>query len=97
MAEKGLIQDIHTSNFDQTNTWLNDNSQQNAIKGLQFSLTANVGIGVRLYKGLNLFFEPGFTWYIPNNSSPQPENIRTEQPYNLSLTAGLRYNLDKKK
>lgn len=93
MAEKGLIKDVQTYTFDQTNTQLGNDSQQTAIKGLQFSLTANVGLGVRVYKGLNLFFEPGFTWYIANNSSPQPENIRTEHPYNLSLTAGLRYNL----
>ncbi|MDD3479062.1 MAG: outer membrane beta-barrel protein [Paludibacteraceae bacterium] len=95
MAEKGLVQDVHTNTFDQTDNLLNSDSQQTAIKGLQFSLIANVGLGVQLYKGLNLFFEPGFTWYIANNSSPQPENIRTEHPYNLSLTAGLRYNLNK--
>ena len=95
IAEKGLIQDIQTNTFDQTDNLVNSDSQQNSIPGLQFSLTANVGLGVKLYKGLNLFFEPGFTWYIANNSSPQPENIRTEHPYNLSLTAGLRYNLNK--
>lgn len=95
MAEKGLVQDVHTNTFDQADNPLNSDSQQTAIYGLQFSLIANVGLGVQLYKGLNLFFEPGFTWYIPNQESPQPENIRTEHPYNLSLTAGLRYNLNK--
>jgi len=95
MAEKGLVQDVHINTFDQAYNLLNSDSQQTAIKGLQFSLIANVGLGVQLYKGLNLFFEPGFTWYIANNSSPQPKNIRTEHPYNLSLTAGLRYNLNK--
>lgn len=95
MAEKGLVQDVHTNTFDQADNLLNSDSQQTAINGLQFSLTANVGLGIQLYKGLNLFFEPGFTWYIPNQKAPQPENIRTEHPYNLSLTAGLRYNLNK--
>lgn len=95
MAEKGLVQDVHTNTFDQADNLLNSDSQQTAINGLQFSLIANVGLGVQLYKGLNLFFEPGFTWYILNQESPQPENIRTEHPYNLSLTAGLRYNLNK--
>ena len=95
MAEKGLVQDVHTNTFGQADNLLNSDSQQTAIKGLQFSLIANVGLGVQLYKGLNLFFEPGFTWYIPNQESPQPENIRTEHPYNLSLTAGLRYNINK--
>ena len=86
---------MHTNTFDQADNLLNSDSQQTAINGLQFSLIANVGLGVQLYKGLNLFFEPGFTWYIPNQESPQPESIRTEHPYNLSLTAGLRYNLNK--
>ena len=95
MGEKGLVQDVHTNTFDQADNLLNSDSQQTAINGLQFSLIANVGLGVQLYKGLNLFFEPGFTWYILNQESPQPENIRTEHPYNLSLTAGLRYNLNK--
>lgn len=95
MAEKGLVQDVHTNTFDQADNLLNSDSQQTAINGLQFSLIANVGLGVQLYKRLNLFFEPGFTWYIPNQESPQPENIRTEHPYNLSLTAGLRYNINK--
>ena len=95
MGEKGLVQDVHTNTFDQADNLLNSDSQQTAINGLQFSLIANVGLGVQLYKGLNLFFEPGFTWYILNQESPQPENIRTEHPYNLSLTAGLRYNINK--
>ena len=95
MAEKGLVKDVQTYTFDQTNALLDNNSKEEFINGFQFSLTANIGLGVRLYKGLNLFFEPGFTWYIPNNTSPQPESIRTEHPYNLSLTAGLRYNLNK--
>lgn len=94
MAEKGLVKVVQTYTFDQTNALLDSDSNEELIKGFQFSLTANVGLGVRVYKGLNLFFEPGFTWYIPNNPSPQPENIRTEHPYNLSLTAGLRYNLN---
>ena len=95
MAEKGLVQDVHTNTFGQADNLLNSDSQQTAINGLQFSLTANIGLGIQLYKGLNLFFEPGFTWYIPNQESPQPESIRTEHPYNLSLTAGLRYNINK--
>ena len=95
MAEKGLVKNVQTYTFDQTNALLDSDSKEEFINGFQFSLTANIGLGVRLYKGLNLFFEPGFTWYIPNNTSPQPENIRTEHPYNLSLTAGLRYNLNK--
>lgn len=94
MAEKGLVKNVQTYTFDQTNALLDSDSKEEFINGFQFSLTANIGLGVRLYKGLNLFFEPGFTWYIPNNTSPQPENIRTEHPYNLSLTAGLRYNLN---
>jgi len=97
MGEKGLIQDVSTKNFDSENHLLSTDSEQASIKGMQWSLTANVGLGITIYKGLHLFFEPGFTWYIPNTISPQPENICTEQPYNLSLTAGLRYDFDKYK
>jgi len=97
MGEKGLIKDVSTQNFDDEQNLLSTDSEQFSINGLQWSLTTNVGLGITIYKGLHLFFEPGFTWNIPNTQSPQPESIRTEHPYNLSLTAGLRYNLNKKR
>lgn len=95
MGEKGLIKDVSTRYFENYDILSGTDSKQESIKGVQWSLTANLGLGINLYQGLALYFEPGFTWYIPNTLSPQPNNSRTEHPYNLSLSAGLRYNLKK--
>lgn len=95
MGEKGLVRDVTTRYFENYDILWDTDSKQESIKGVQWSLTANIGVGVNLYKGLHLYFEPGFTWYIPNTHAPQPDNLRTEHLYNLSLTAGLRYNFEK--
>ena len=72
---------------------LSSQTDHEYIKGIQGSLTANVGLAVMFFKGMGIYFEPGFTWYIPAEKFPQPVNSRTVHPYNLSLTAGLRFNL----
>lgn len=92
-CEKGLVADqrVRRSNID--GMLLTDEAKHEYIAGVQGSLTANVGLALYFYKGMSLYFEPGFSWYIPSVNYPQPVNSRTEHPYNLSLTAGLRFNV----
>lgn len=97
MGEKGLIRKTEAYTYSPEGDLVDAIPSESSIDGMQWSLTANVGVAVTLYKGLNIYFEPGFTWYIPNSSHPQPETMRTKNPYNLSLTLGLRFNFDKTK
>lgn len=92
-CEKGLIATQHRQTFDLDDALLSSQTNYEYIKGIQGSLTANVGLAVMFFKGMGIYFEPGFTWYIPTEKFPQPVNSRTVHPYNLSLTAGLRFNL----
>ncbi len=92
-CEKGLVADQHTKRFNADDMLLADKTEHHYIKGVQGSLIANIGLGIYFYKGMSIYFEPGFAWYIPSTRYPQPPNLRTEHPYNLSLTAGLRFNV----
>ena len=92
-CEKGLVADQQVKRFNADGVLLADETDHHYIEGVQGSLTANVGLGLCFYKGMSIYFEPGFTWYIPSTRYPQPPNLRTEHPYNLSLTAGLRFNV----
>lgn len=92
-CEKGLVADQQVKRFNTDGVLLANETDHHYIEGVQGSLTANVGLGLCFYKGMSIYFEPGFTWYIPSTRYPQPPNLRTEHPYNLSLTAGLRFNV----
>lgn len=92
-CEKGLVADQHVQRRNVDEVLLADETSHDYIKGVQGSLTANVGLSLSFYKGMAIYFEPGFTWYIPSTHYPQPTNLRTAHPYNLSLTAGLRFNV----
>ena len=60
-----------------------------SISGLQWSLSSGVGLSYRIYKDLNLYLEPCFSYYFDTN---QPLSIRTEDPFNFNLRMGLRYD-----
>ncbi|MDR3328217.1 MAG: PorT family protein [Prevotellaceae bacterium] len=91
IAEKGLLE-THKNR-----TVLQDVQPQDTpnktIGGFQFSLNANVGISVKLFSSLYLFVEPGFAWYIPATKYVQPRSKRTENPFFMNLTGGLRFDL----
>lgn len=97
MGEKGIVRNNEIFTYDTESNLIETTRSQTSIDGMQWSLTANVGVALTLYKGLNIYFEPGFTWYIPNSKNPQPETMRTKNPYNLSLALGLRFNFEKNK
>ena len=91
ILQKGFI--VLTSTEAETGQTVDERRDSKGIEGLQWSLTANVGVGVRIYKGLSFYAEPGFTWYIPNNVHPQPISLRTKSPYNFSIKTGLRVQI----
>ena len=94
MCEKGLANVSREKYYDaETGQTVDERRDSKGIEGLQWLLTANVGIGVRIYKGLSFYAEPGFTWYIPNNVHPQPISLRTKSPYNFSIKTGLRVQI----
>jgi len=97
-AEKGLLEKHNMQNFDEKNienmTLPLDNKNK-TIPGFQFSLNANIGASITLFKGLALYAEPGLAWYIPATKYPQPISLRTKNPFFFNITAGLRYNFEK--
>jgi len=98
VAEKGLLETHNTRNFNELNTentTIPTNDKNRKIEGFQFSLNANFGASVTLAKGLALYAEPGFAWYIPATKYPQPISRRTKNPFFVSITAGLRFNFEK--
>ncbi len=92
-CEKALVADQRVQRTNADGALLEDKTWHEYIQGVQGSLLANVGVAFCFYKGMSLYFEPGFAWYIPSTRYQQPSNSRTEHPYNLSLTAGLRFNV----
>ncbi|MDR1542917.1 MAG: PorT family protein [Prevotellaceae bacterium] len=93
-VEKGLVETHNRKNFGTENIAIEPVPSEK-IDGFQFSLNANIGASVTLFKGTSLYFEPGFAWYIENKKYIQPYSSRTKHPYYLSLTAGLRFNFEK--
>ena len=60
------------------------------ISGLQWSLNSGIGISYNLYNNMNLYVEPGVSYYFDCN---QPISKRTEDPFNFNLRLGLRYDI----
>ncbi|MDR2917730.1 MAG: PorT family protein [Tannerella sp.] len=82
MAEKGL-----QSVYKRYDTY---GKEKNSISGLQWSLNGGIGVSYNFFKDMNLYVEPGVSYYFDNN---QPISKRTEDPFNFNLRIGLRYDL----
>ena len=63
--------------------------EKNNISGLQWSLNGGIGLSYGLYKNMNLYVVPGFSYYFDCN---QPISKRTEDPFSFNLRAGIRYD-----
>ena len=61
-----------------------------AVKGLQYSASAGLGVEFRIADHLGLFFDPSAKYYFP---SSHPKSVRTDKPYMVNFEAGLRFNL----
>ena len=98
VAEKGLLETHNQKIFKEVNpesVVVPTVKPNPKIPGFQFSLNANLGASVTLVKGLALYAEPGFAWYIPAIKYPQPISRRTKSPFFVNITLGLRFNFDK--
>jgi hypothetical protein len=88
--EKGLAGVQHSQVYNTDGTSSNWKHSQK-IYGFQTSLTGQLGATYELNKTFNLYFEPGCSYYRPNN---QPISSRTEEPCNFNLGLGLRYRME---
>lgn len=89
MVEKGLQSIYKPTNFHLNKSEEGGWKEKDHISGLQWSLNGGMGLSYRLYKEMNLFLEPGFSYYFDCN---QPISKRTEDPLNFDLRIGVRYD-----
>ncbi|MDO4190113.1 MAG: porin family protein [Bacteroidales bacterium] len=91
-AEKGLTRVEKKSFMDENNQWVGSSDKTHTkVPGMQWSVGGNLGVSLKLYKGLSFYIEPGLTYYIPNARNPQPTSLRTDNPLFFSLSGGLRF------
>lgn len=88
MMEKGLRSVYKQKKYSGNNLFYN--KQEKNISGMQWSLNGAIGISYNLYKDINLYIEPGISYYFDCN---QPLSKRTEDPFNFNVRIGFRYNL----
>ena len=60
-----------------------------AVKGLQWSIGAGVGVEFLFTPWLGIYLDPGIRYYFDCN---QPKSVRTEKPVMVNFDAGLRFN-----
>jgi hypothetical protein len=87
MVEKGL-RSVYKQKTPLWNS-LMKKDEINRISGLQWSLHGGIGISYNFYKEMNLYIEPGISYYFDCN---QPVSRRTEDPLSFSLRLGVRYD-----
>ena len=79
--EKGLIHKLTYSN----------KTNQVAVDGFQFSVGLNVGMEYKLIDNLGIYLDPGIVYYFDND---QPNSIRTAQPLQFRVEAGVRFHFN---
>ncbi|MCL2328167.1 MAG: PorT family protein [Bacteroidetes bacterium] len=92
MVEKGLRLDYNQTTV--TRQWyggdkiFHNQSLQDNIPGVQWSLNTAFGIDYTIYRNIGLYFEPRIIYYFKNN---QPVSVRSETPLSVGLNAGVRF------
>lgn len=87
MVEKGL-RFVYRQKMSAWNDFMKQ-EETGSISGLQWSLNGGIGISYNFYGDMNLYVEPGISYYFDCN---QPVSKRTEDPLSFSLRAGIRYD-----
>ena len=60
-----------------------------AVKNLQYSVGAGLGVEFALSQHLGLYLDPGIKYYFYNH---QPKSVRTDKPLMVNFDVGLRFN-----
>ena len=60
------------------------------IRELQYSVTGGAGIEVKLLSPVNIFVEPGVSYYFDDGSDMM--TVRKDKPFNFNIKGGLRFN-----
>lgn len=63
-----------------------------SIDGFATSFAVGGGVGVKIVRSLEFYLEPEFSWFIFSKKYPQPESRITQNPINIGVTGGLRWN-----
>ena len=61
------------------------------ISELQWSVGGNIGVNYKVFKQLNVFVEPGISYYFDDKS--ELSNIRKDKPLNFNLQLGVRVDI----
>lgn len=67
-----------------------DHIYKGAVKGVQLSADAGIGVEFLLGRHLGIYMDPSLRYYFDCN---QPKSIRTAQPLMLGIEMGLRFRL----
>lgn len=67
-----------------------DHIYKGAVKGVQLSADAGIGVEFLLGRHLGIYMDPSLRYYFSCN---QPKSIRTAQPLMLGIEMGLRFRL----
>ena len=63
-----------------------------SIDGFVTSFAVGGGVGVKIVRSLEFYLDPEFSWFIFSKKYPQPESRITQNPINIGVTGGLRWN-----
>jgi len=69
----------------------NQTKEKLNVPELQWSIGGNAGMNYEIFKKMNLFIEPGVSYYFDNKS--EIPTIRKDKPLNFNLQLGLRLDL----
>ncbi len=72
-----------------------DSGQKIAKDGVGFSLIGAGGIQFNISNNLGLFLDPTFSWNIPSDNRVL-DTYRTENPFMLAVSTGLRFTIQTK-
>ena len=86
MIEKSISGKAYTVSDDEK---INKNTNIK-IRELQYSVTGGVGIGVKVFRPVSLFVEPGVTYYFDDGSGIM--TIRKDKPFNFNIQGGLKFH-----
>ncbi|MDR2119309.1 MAG: PorT family protein [Tannerella sp.] len=88
-AEWNIGGNIHTKYYDNSGLFVRTNTETVRMKETQFSVNGRAGVNYPLLHFMNAYIEGGADYYFKTKSSI--ETVRTDNPFQLSLQAGIRF------